>query len=78
MVNNSEITADEAINPCYFCHIVVLQVCLALHGNECFWLVCFFYKCCVVDSLVISSPSRVCRETISLSSDISYSLLHIL
>ena len=33
--DNSKITIDEAINPIYFCH-VVLQVCLAMRGNECF------------------------------------------
>ena len=32
---NSEIAIDEAINPIYFCH-VVLQVCLAMHGNKSF------------------------------------------
>ena len=32
-VNNSEVAVDEAINPVYFCHIV-LQVCLATHGKK--------------------------------------------
>ena len=37
--DNSEIAIDEATNPIYFCH--VLQVCLAMSGNESFLLVCF-------------------------------------
>ena len=65
-VNNSEVAVDEAINPVYFCHIV-LQVCLATHGkkksnaSDC----SVFCKCQVADRWLISSLSLACREITS-------------